>query len=146
MGKMNRWHNTTVASFLFPVTVHTSMYFLEQLLDCPAAAAQKLTLSKRSSRKTLIIIGSRDESLPFYSPLSSILFLWEIGVEKQSQCSFAGKERKNMELISSHSFSFNCVTYSSLNNPRPPSSHPLPHLFGAMQGVLPQTLTDNCPV
>lgn len=30
-----------------------------------------------------------------------------------------------MELISSYSVSFNCVTNSSLNNPSPPSSHPL---------------------
>lgn len=69
----------------FPLlTVDTSVYFLEQLFNSLTAAAHtKLTLSKKSSRKTLLIFtGSRDESLPFYSPLSPILLLCEIGVEK----------------------------------------------------------------
>lgn len=51
MGKMNRWHNMTVASLLFPVTVHTSMYFLEQLLDSPAAAAQKAHTKQKIIQK-----------------------------------------------------------------------------------------------
>lgn len=123
-GRTWPWHQ-----LLLPIGNSWYQYVL------PRAVLQlqytKFRLIKKSSRKTqLVFTGSREESLPFFSPLPSILLLWKIGAEKPSQCSFAGKERKNMELISNHSFSFNCVTYSSLNNPRPPSSHPLLHLCG----------------
>jgi len=81
-------------NYYFPLlTIDTSTYILELLFGSLAAAAHtKLTLSKKSSRRTLLIFtGNRDESLPFYSPLSPILLFREFGLEKKSQLSFAGE-------------------------------------------------------
>lgn len=65
------------------LTVDTNMYFLGQLFGSLTAAANKAHAKQIPPRKTLLILtGSRDEPLPFYSPLSPILPLCEIGEEK----------------------------------------------------------------